>query len=187
MAHRAGLDTQQVVDAAARLIDADGADALTLSALAERLNVRLPSLYNHIAGLDGLRRDLAMRSFRGLAEALGRAAMGRSGGAAVRAVGNAYREYARAHPGLYAMLQYVSTAPDEELQAAASAPLEVLMAVLAGYGLEGDPAIHAIRALRSALHGFVLLETSGAFAMRVDVGESFERLLALLVNGLRGS
>lgn len=172
------------MEAAAALIDAEGIDALTLTALAERLNVRVPSLYNHVAGLDGLRRELALLAMRGMAETLGRAAMGLSGEAALTAVGVAYRAYGRAHPGLYALLQYVAPATDEEVRAAAFASVEVLLAVLAGYGLEGERAIHAIRALRSALHGFVLLEMTGAFALDVDVGVSFARMLTLLARGL---
>lgn len=185
MAHRAGLDTRRVVDAAADLIDTEGVEALSLTALAERLSVRLPSLYNHVAGLEGLGRELAIRAMRGLAEALGRAVMGKSSEAALVAAGNAYRAYGKTHPGLYAMLQYVSSQPDEELQAAAFAPLEALFAVLAGYGLDRESTIHVIRALRSALHGFVLLETSGSFALDVDVDESFARMLSLFARGLR--
>lgn len=185
MAHRAGLDTRRVVEAAADLINAEGVGALSLTTLAERLNVRLPSLYNHVSGLDGLRRELVIRAMRGLTETLGRAAMGKSGEAALLAAGAAYRAYGKAHPGLYALVQYVSDQDDDELRAAAFAPVEVLLAVLAGYGLEGVPAIHAIRALRSALHGFVLLETSGSFALGEDIDESFARMLELLARGLR--
>lgn len=184
MAHRAGLDTRRVVNAAADLIDAEGIEALSLTALAERLNVRLPSLYNHVSGLEGLRRELAIRAMRGLAEALGRAAMGKSGETALTAVGNAYRAYGKAHPGLYAMLQYVSAPTDDEVRAAALAPLEVLFAVLSAYGLQEEPAIHVIRTLRSALHGFVLLETSGAFALGVDIDESFARMISLFSHSL---
>lgn len=185
MAHRAGLDTRRVVEAAAQLVDTEGADALTLATLAERLQVRIPSLYNHIAGLDGLRRELALLALRGLAEALGRAAMGKSGEAAIFAVGNAYRSYAKAHPGLYALLQRVPPNADDEIRAASFAPVEVVLAVLAGYGLEGEEAIHATRGLRSALHGFVMLEMVGGFGLDVSTDESFARLLALLARGLR--
>jgi AcrR family transcriptional regulator len=174
-----------VVAAAAALIDAEGVDALTLTALAERLHVRVPSLYNHIAGLEGLRRELALLAMRDLARTLGRTVMGLAGEAALIAAGNAYRAYAHAHPGLYTLLQYVAPTADEEAQTAAFASVEVLLAVLAGYGLEGERAIHAIRALRSALHGFVLLEMSGAFALDVEVGVSFAQMLTMLARGLR--
>jgi AcrR family transcriptional regulator len=185
MAHRAGLDTRRVVAAAAELVDAGGVDALTLAALAQRLHVRIPSLYNHITGLEGLRRELALLAMRGLAEALGRATIGKSGDAAIFALGNAYRGYATVHPGLYAILQRVSPNADDELRTVSFAPVEVALAVLAGFGLEGEEAIHATRALRSALHGFVLLETAGGFALDVSVDESFVRLLAMLARGLR--
>ena len=187
MAHRAGLDTQHVVAAAAELIDSGGVDALTLAALAERLHVRISSLYNHITGLDGLRRELALLAMRGLTEALVRATIGKSGDAAIFALGNAYRGYATSHPGLYAMLQRVPPNADDEVRTVSFAPVEVTLAVLTGFGLQGDEAIHATRALRSALHGFVLLETAGGFALDVSVDESFVRLLAMLARGLRNA
>lgn len=174
-----------MVEAAADLIDAEGTDALTLAALAARLGVRIPSLYNHVAGLDGLHRELALLAMRGLTEALGRATMGRSGEPAVFALGNAYRAYAMAHPGVYSMLQRVPPNTDDETSAAARAPVEVALAVLAGFGLEGEEAIHATRALRSALHGFVMLELTGGFGLAVSIDESFSRLLGLLTRGLR--
>src|SRR5260221_8231667 len=46
MSHRAGLDRSTVVEAAAKLVDEEGIEQLTLGRLAERLGVRTPSLYN---------------------------------------------------------------------------------------------------------------------------------------------
>ena len=60
MAHRMGLAKASVVEAAAKLIDEEGIAQLSLGHLAERLGVRTPSLYNHIAGLPGLKRDLSL-------------------------------------------------------------------------------------------------------------------------------
>jgi hypothetical protein len=39
--------------------------------------------------------------------------------------------------------------------------------------------------IRIALHGFVTLEAAGGFAMDLSADETFERLLALVVEGLR--
>jgi len=55
----------------------------------------------------------------------------------------------------------------------------VVLSVLTGYGVEGDEALHATRALRSSLHGFVALEAAGAFGLPLDIEGSFERLVAL--------
>jgi len=52
--------------------------------------------------------------------------------------------------------------------------------VLAGYGLTGDDAIDATRAMRSALHGFVSLEQAGGFGLPVDIDHSYSQLVLAL-------
>lgn len=183
---RAGLDTAAVVAAAAVLADADGLDGLTLSRLAERVGVRTPSLYSHVGGLDDLRRLVALRTIEGLTAALSSAAVGRAGDDAVRALAAAYRDYARAHPGAYEAIVRAPDPSDEQFAAAAHASADVVIAVLRGYGLEGDQAVHATRALRSALHGFVSLEASGGFGLPVDIDASFDHLVGVLTAGMRG-
>jgi AcrR family transcriptional regulator len=182
---RAGLSAQAVVDAAAELADREGLDAVTLARLAADAGVRPPSLYAHVAGLDDLRRRLAIRGARELAAAMREAATGRSGADALRAVAAALRDYARSHPGTYLAAQRAPAADDTEALAAGSDAVDVLTAVLAGYGLTGADAIHAARAVRSALHGFAVLEAGGGFGIKLDLDESFARMVDLLDRGLR--
>jgi AcrR family transcriptional regulator len=179
---RAGLDAEAVVAAAATLADADGLAQLTLARLAAALGIRTPSLYAHVDGLGNLRARLGARGARELAAALQPAAAGRARGDALRAVAQAYRAYAHAHPGTYAAMQIASDS--EEFAAAGAEVVGVLLAVLRGYGLEGERAIHAVRAIRSALHGFVMLEREGGFGMPVAIDESFETLVTMLETGL---
>jgi AcrR family transcriptional regulator len=184
---RAGLSTASVVAAAAEIADADGLDALTLARLAATVGVRTPSLYNHVGSLDDVRRRVALVAVRELAETMRDAAVGRAGEDALIAVAAAYRDYARRHPGRYDATQRAPAAGDDELTVAAGVAVEVLLAILRGYGLEGDDAIHAARGVRSALHGFVALEAGGGFGLPVDLDESFARMVATLARGLRGS
>jgi AcrR family transcriptional regulator len=179
---RAGLDPGAVVGAAARIADAEGLAAVTLSRLAADLGIRTPSLYSHVGGLDDLRHRLAARGAGELADAMQEAAAGRAGGDALRAVAKAYREYAREHPGSYDAAQRAAWLAGD----AGARAVRVFTAVLAGYGLSGDDAIHATRAVRAALHGFAALESGGGFGMSQSVDASFERLVALLDDGLRG-
>ena len=102
MPPKAGLDHAAVVQAAAALADTAGIDQLTLADLAVRLGVRTPSLYNHVAGLPGLHRDLALLGTRELCARLSRVAIGKSGDAAVQALCQAYRAFVNERPGLYA-------------------------------------------------------------------------------------
>jgi AcrR family transcriptional regulator len=182
---RAGLDTDVVVGAAAKLADAEGLEAVTLSALAATLGVRPPSLYAHVDGLEDLRRRLGARGARELAAQLSRAAAGRAGSDALAAVAHAYLDYGREHPGSYAAAQRARELQhDPKAAAAAREVTEVVLAVLRGYGLEGDDAVHAARAVRVALHGFVSLEADGGFAIALSLEETFERLLEMLDRGL---
>lgn len=183
---RAGLTPRRVVEEAARIADEVGYDALTLAAVAARFDVRLPSLYKHVDGLDGLRGRLSVLAVRELGDELRRAAVGKSAGDALQAMAEGYRAWALRRPGCYAATLRAPRPDDEELVAASDAVLEVVFAVLAGYGLDGDDAIDATRIVRSALHGFVSLEAGGGFGIPRDVDRSFERLVAGLDSALEG-
>ncbi len=183
---RAGLDAEAVVSAAARLADTEGLAAVTLARLAGDLGVRAPSLYAHVAGLPDLRRRLAVRGARELAATLQAASTGRAGGDALAAAAGVYRAYAREHPGTYAAVQRGAELDDPETAVAATRVVEVVLAILRGYGLAGDDALHAARIVRAALHGFVALEADEGFRIPLDLDETFGRLLAVLDAGLRG-
>lgn len=178
---RAGLHSEAVVSAAAKLADAEGLQTLTLARLAGQLGVRAPSLYEHVGGLGDLRRRLAVRGARELATGLSAAAAGRARGDALAAIANAYRSYAREHPGTYAALQRAPDLGDDE---AGERLVAVVVAVLRGYGLHGQHAVHGARIVRSALHGFVALEADEGFGIPLDLDESFARLVATLDRGL---
>jgi AcrR family transcriptional regulator len=184
---RAGLSPTAVVDAAAALADAEGLNALTLARIAASVGVRTPSLYNHVASLEDVRRRLALRGLEELGAAMRDAAVGRARDDALIAMAHAYRDYATRHPGRYAATQRAPAEEDPDLVAAATRAVEVLLAILRGYGLEGDDAIHAARAVRSALHGFVALETGGGFGLPVALDTSFDRMVAAVARGLRSS
>jgi AcrR family transcriptional regulator len=174
------------VEEAERMADEIGLSSLTLAALAQRLGVRQPSLYKHIAGIDGLRRSIAIRAKSELADVLGRAAIGRTRDDALAAMSKAYRGWALEHPGRYAAVQRAPIRGDVEDELASSKVVRVAFDVMAGYELCDDEAVDAIRALRSALHGFVALEAGGGFGMPVDVDRSFDRLVAGLAIAFAG-
>jgi AcrR family transcriptional regulator len=181
---RRGLDSARVIDEAGQIADAEGLGAVTLARVAMALGVRPPSLYNHVEGLPGLLRRLTLRSIGDLTEVIGGAAIGRSGAEALRAVGRAYRAFAHEHPGRYAATVRAPGPSDVDLLAAGARAVEVLTAVLGAWGFAGDAALHRVRVMRAALHGFVTLEAHGGFGLPLDLDQSFELVLDTLVAGL---
>ncbi len=188
MPRKGRLDKKAVVQAAAELVNQEGVAALTLNRLAQQLDIQTPSLYNHVEGLPGLQRELALLNAQLLGECLTAAAIGKAEATGLQAVAQAYRDYIKTNPGLYWVSLRASggqTPPDLELQQAEERVVAVALALMASFGLQGEAAIHAVRALRSVVHGFATLEISGGFGLPLDCDESFHRLIALLIRGLQ--
>lgn len=181
---RKGLDRQQVLQAARELCGQEGIRQLSIRALAERLDIRPPSVYAHFRGLPDIHRELALWGFRELADQLRRAAVGLSGGEALVAIGKAYLAFIRAEPGLYSATVPTPSEDDVELRAAADAWLAVFYQVLGGLGLHEEAQIHALRGIRSIVHGFGMLEASGAFRTKYDRDSSFEIVLRTFVEAV---
>jgi AcrR family transcriptional regulator len=173
-----------VIEEAERMVDEVGFEALTLAALAQRLGVKQPSLYKHIDGAASLRRAIVIRTGRQLTDKLTRAAVGRSRGDAIMAIAVAHREWALAHPSRYQLSQLNLDAADPGLTQVAADYVQVFRDVLSGYGLADDDVIDAIRGVRSALHGWIVLEAGGGFAMPYDIDRSFRRLVQTLADAL---
>jgi AcrR family transcriptional regulator len=181
---RAGLTSTLVISQAGDLADEVGFDNLTISALAQRLGVKQPTLYKHVTGTSGLHREMAVLAKLELADVMRRSAVGRSGDDAMIAISVAYRAWATKHPGRYAATVRAAAPGDEGDEAAGREAVEVVTSVLAGYGITGDDAIDVTRAFRAALHGFVSLEAEGGFGLPNDVDRSFDRLIRSLARAI---
>ncbi len=184
MSPRIGLDLNIILQAAAEIADTQGIDAVTLALLAKKLDIRPPSLYNHVDGLHGLRKKMAIYGYEQLHNALVRATIGRSGDDAVRSLGAAYVAFARTHPGLYEATILVPDPRDPDVQKAGSEIVDLTVRVLHAYGLEDEAALHAVRGLRSILHGFASLEQRGGFGLPLDLDLSLRLLIDTFIAGI---
>ena len=62
------VSKERVIEVASEIADTEGLNKLSLKVVAEKLNIRTPSLYNHILSLEELLREVAhngMRSMNG--------------------------------------------------------------------------------------------------------------------------
>ena len=182
---RAGLTPGGVADAAARIVDAEGFESLTLARLAGDLGVAAPSLYKHVAGLDDLIVRVTILAVSRLADYLTSAAVGRSERSGLLAVASAYRRFAREHPGLYGLTQRKPGSDSEDLMAVNARAIGVLTAVVKSYGVPAHLLIHSTRLVRAGLHGFADIETRGGFQIAVPVDDSFKGLVDALHASLK--
>jgi AcrR family transcriptional regulator len=183
---RAGLSRPDVIAAAAELADEAGIQGLTMGLLAQRLGIRTPSLYKHVTDLADLRHGVATLAMTEVGEEIRDVLQGRSGRDALVALLATMRSYAVAHPGRYAAANSTRlTGPDDPLLAASRRVIDSISAALRGYGIKDADLVHAIRTIRSTLHGFALLQESDGFQWSEDPDDSFDWMVEFIDRGLR--
>lgn len=114
------------------------------------------------------------------------ATQGRAGSDALTAGTQAMRTYVKEHPGRYAAGNTVEpTGDDDPLTTAADRVVSSWAAMLRGYRIDPGQEVHALRMLRSMLHGFATVEASGGFRFDTEVDESFTWMVDFIDRGLR--
>ena len=180
----ARLSRDSIVNAALTFLDREGWDALTINALATQLGTKGPSLYNHVQSLEDLRRTVRMRVVGDIIDMLNTVGQGRTRDDAVTAMASAYRSYAHHHPGRYSAFTRMPLGGDDpEFTDATRAAAAPVISVLASYGLDGEEAFYAALEFWSAMHGFVLLEMTGAMN-GIDTDAVFTDMVMRLASGM---
>jgi AcrR family transcriptional regulator len=183
---RSRLTPESVTEAGAALVDEVGFEHLSMGLLAERLGVKTPSLYKHVASQADLAHRIAVLAMTEVADAIRDATQGRAGSDALAAGAQAMRKYVQEHLGRYAAGNAARpTGPDDPLIPAVDRVLASWAAMLRGYELDASQEIHALRMLRSVLHGFVTLEVGGGFQIDTSVDDSFTWMINFIDHGMR--
>ena len=154
----------QAVEAARVLLEQEGREAMSMRRVAERIGIRAPSLYKHVPDKAELELRLVAQ---GLAEVA--AALAAAGPDPAR-LAAAYRAWAVAHAGLYALMTAEPLPRDRlppGLEAAAADPL------LSAFGDE-----HVARAVWASAHGLVTLELAGRFPPEADLDAAWAAMVA---------
>ncbi|MEH7123559.1 TetR/AcrR family transcriptional regulator [Bacillus sp. JJ1773] len=184
MTRRMKIDLAVILLKATKIIDEHGLDQLSLGVLAEELQIRPPSLYNHVNGLNELKQKLAIHGTRKLYEMMLQEAVGRSGDEAIRVLSGAYIQFVRNHPGLYEATSRYPDPEDKELLEAQESIVRLTVQVLQVYNLDEEQAIHMVRGFRSILHGFASIEQVGGFGLPYDTDKSLSILINTFIKGL---
>jgi AcrR family transcriptional regulator len=186
VARRRGFDKAAVVHAALAVADRDGVEAVTLARVAEELGISAPSLYSHVDGVAGLRRDLALLTTVEFGERLRDAALGRSGDDALRSVADAYRRYGSDFPARYQLTFWPVDPSDGERAEAGRRAQQAVAAVIRSYGVDVATARRAGRAFRASMHGLVDLEHEGTTG-REDLDGAYGFLVEQFIQSLRAA
>jgi AcrR family transcriptional regulator len=163
-----GERKEEIVRAALALLEEQGASALTMRRLAERLGVKAPSLYKHFDGKDDLEAALIAVGLEEVSSVL--SAAGHGAPDPLAAIARAYRGFARARPHLYRLLTERPLPRDRlpaGLELKAATPL-----------LEAAGSQDRARAVWAFAHGMVHLELSSRFPPDADLDAAWREGIA---------
>jgi AcrR family transcriptional regulator len=164
----------EVVAAARRLLEEEGAGALTMRRLAEQLGIKAPSLYKHLPDKAALEaaiiatglEEAAVRFEQAVDSATTGGDAAGGGSAAISALAAAYREFALAHPHLY-RLMHNGPLPRQHLPAGVEDRAAAPVMRVAGSRARA-------RALWAFAHGMVMLELDQRFLPDADLDAAWE-------------
>jgi AcrR family transcriptional regulator len=183
MSPRIGLSQKMIVDAAAEIADQEGLNGVTLAALSKKMNVRPPSLYNHINGLQAIRTELAVSGLTRLLDQMADSVTEQKGDSAMLSLAQAYVDFAVENPGYYEAALLKVQDKRAEIVSDQIVRIVTNLLIVNGYASEMT-AIHATRGLRSLLHGFTTLIAKEAFEREEDISESLSFSIRTFLSGL---
>lgn len=166
------ITQELIVSKAMNLVKEEGLTSLTLAAVAEKLKIRTPSLYNHIQDLETLKFEVRKKSLELFLLYLQTSLQNlESKKIKIQTLISTYRSFAKEYQNLYE-LTLPSTEMEPLLKPVGDAILDLVAKNLGVSNLD-EKVVHKIRILRSVLHGFIDLELRGGFGKSESVEESF--------------
>jgi AcrR family transcriptional regulator len=178
------VSREEIVTQAWQLIEANGAENVSLSDVAAALGIKAPSLYRHVGSKAGLLQAVNLHTTQQLISALQTAAAHTSGSPHQQLVAllHAYRTFAHAHPNSYVLAftnNDESLRPDENMLAEMALPIQELMTAVSG----PENSLAALRGAIALVHGFVLLELHGQLRRGGDLALDFDTAVHAYLRG----
>ena len=173
MGRRPQIDRPAILDAAMRLADEHGLEAVTMHAVAQRLSVTPMALYRHVDGKQALLDGLVER----LLTSYPLPPAGIPWPARLTAMAEAVRSTAMRHPAVFPLLL---TRP--AVTPAARTVRDFVQAALREAGLAEAAAARAERLISTAVLGFAASEAAGRFRQHAQavIDDDFAALLRWL-------
>jgi AcrR family transcriptional regulator len=177
MPYPAKTNPEEVLKVALELLEQDAA-SLSMRNLAERLNMKAPSLYRHFPDKETLELAMMNEGAKAMKQELEKVSRGLKANQAIQEVAKAYLKFAKQHPALYSLMMTRLNAPNGAGKELWNFVLE-LMSQVTRHKNDTPAAV----AFWSFLHGFSVLEMSGMFGASGPRG-GLEAGLEAFLNGL---
>lgn len=182
MPHPARTDLAAIVAAGRAILENDGAEGLTMQAVATRVGVRAPSLYKHVRDRRALLVLVIGAALDDLTARMGATATIADPRERLVRQADAVRAFAREQPVAFTLIfaGHGAPRPDDSATVRSSQPLLDAVREIVGE----QHALDGARLLTAWVTGFLGMELGGAFRLGGDVDAAWSWGLTRIVSAL---
>lgn len=178
-------DINEIIKKSAELANKVGIENISIKLIADSLNIKSLSLYNHIKNLEDIKQRLMIYGWEEMEEKIIQSVIGVSGYEALMCMCNAFYDYATQNSGVFNAMLWYNKYENKQMQRATDRLFSVLYKITSSLNISEINCNHLIRTLRSFLEGFSLLVNNRAFGNYISVKESFDLSLDIIIAGIK--
>lgn len=180
------LTRNDVVQAALYCLETEGEKSLGINRVARELNIKPPSIYNHIESNDELRVAVAIEGWKKLYNTLVLANLtNKEKKECIKILLNTFRIFAHNNKNLYMVVSTTFIDQNRVDFLEVSTPFfELFNEILKIFNINKEEQIHVLRWLRSISHGFIMLELQKQFELPENVDQSYDFIIKTAIDFL---
>lgn len=179
------VSDELIIETSACIANKVGLNNLSLKIIAEELNIKSPSLYNHIRSLDEIKQRLMVYGWKQMEEKMLDSAVGVSGYEALKNMCYSFYDYATNNKGVFTAMLWYNKYENTQKENATTRLFNMLFKIMKSLDISDNNINHIIRTLRGFLEGFSLLVNNNAFGNPISIKESFDLSLEIIMNGIK--
>lgn len=182
--HKRNLTREKIIQVSFCLANEIGINQLNFQKIAEELNIKYPSLYNHFTNMDELKIEMTVYILNELNQKLMQRLIGKSGDDAIREYASVYKEFSFENQTAYKLFMNIPSTKNKELLNLMRKITHIIHEILKSYIEDETLLVHRSRTFRSLLHGFISLYSFGYFQGDVDIEETFKFMIDDFISSL---
>ena len=181
-----GITPEKIYQEATQLIIEKGYDRFSVRELAGRLDVQPASLYSHVKNAAEISVAVGKNAIAQLSRTLEKAIEKENREEAFIAMAHAYRNFAHENPELYKAIMALPGASETQLKEDEQKTIRPMRVAIENFVPAGAPSINFQRFVRSAMHGFIMLESEGFMRDKsISADDSYDMLISACLSALK--
>ncbi len=181
-----GITPEKIYQEATQLIIEKGYDRFSVRELAGRLDVQPASLYSHVKNAAEISVAVGKNAIAQLSRTLEKATEKENREEAFIAMAHAYRNFAHENPELYKAIMALPGASETQLKEDEQKTIRPMRVAIENFVPAGAPSINFQRFVRSAMHGFIMLESEGFMRDKsISADDSYDMLISACLSALK--